>query len=206
MTLREHVDDIRIGLREGLFTNEAQVSHGIVGRLLDALDWPRYNTKIVTPEYSVQGTRVDFALCHPQSKPVIFIEVKKVGQIDEKGERQLFEYAFHEGVPVVVLTDGKEWHFFYPSGQGNYKERRVCKLNLITGNSEENAECLDRYLNYESIRTGAAIHAIAQDYQNIARQQQIEMSLPDAWKKLVEEADEFFARGRGGENRKLVWV
>lgn len=190
MTLKEHVDAIRNGLREGLFTNEAQVSHGIVSRLLDALDWPRYNTKIVTPEYSVQGTRVDFALCHPQSKPVIFIEVKKVGQIDEKGERQLFEYAFHEGVPVVVLTDGKEWHFFYPSGQGNYKERRVCKLNLITGNSEENAECLDRYLNYESIRTGAAIHAIAQDYQNVARQRQIEISLPEAWTKLVEEADE----------------
>lgn len=191
MTLKEHVDAIRNGLREGLFTNEAQVSHGIVGRLLDALDWPRYNTKIVTPEYSVQGTRVDFALCHPQSKPVIFIEVKKVGQIDEKGERQLFEYAFHEGVPVAVLTDGKEWHFFYPSGQGNYNERRVCKLDLITGDSEESTVRLNRYLNYQSIRTGDALQAIAHDYQNVSRQQQIEMSLPEAWKKLVEETDEF---------------
>ena len=191
MTLREHVDAIRNGLREGLFTNEAQVSHGIVGRLLDALDWPRYNTKVVIPEYSVQGTRVDFALCHPQSKPAIFIEVKKVGQIDEKGERQLFEYAFHEGVPVAVLTDGKEWHFFYPSGQGNYNERRVCKLDLITGDSEESTVRLNRYLNYQSIRTGDALQAIAHDYQNVSRQQQIEMSLPEAWKKLVEEADEF---------------
>lgn len=191
MTLKEHVDAIRNGLREGLFTNEAQVSHGIVGRLLDALDWPRYNTKIVTPEYSVQGTRVDFALCHPQSKPVIFIEVKKVGQIDEKGERQLFEYAFHEGVPVAVLTDGKEWHFFYPSGQGNYNERRVCKLDLMTGDNEESTVRLNRYLNYQSIRTGDAFQAIAHDYQNVSRQQQIEMSLPEAWKKLVEEADEF---------------
>ncbi len=191
MTLKEHVDAIRNGLREGLFTNEAQVSHGIVGRLLDALDWPRYNTKIVTPEYSVQGTRVDFALCHPQSKPAIFIEVKKVGQIDEKGERQLFEYAFHEGVPVAVLTDGKEWHFFYPSGQGNYNERRVCKLDLITGDSEESTVRLNRYLNYQSVRTGDALQAIAHDYQNVSRQQQIEISLPEAWKKLVEEADEF---------------
>ena len=191
MTLKEHVDDIRKGLQEGQFTNEAQVSLGIVGRLLDALAWPRYNTKVVIPEYSVQGTRVDFALCHPQSKPLIFIEVKKVGQIDEGGERQLFEYAFHEGVPIAVLTDGKEWHFFYPSGQGNYKERRVCKLNLIAGDSEESAARLERYLNYESIRTGEAIHAIAHDYQNVARQRQIEMSLPEAWTKLVQEADEF---------------
>ena len=191
MTLKEHVDDIRKGLQEGQFTNEAQVSHGIVGRLLDALAWPRYNTKVVTPEYSVQGTRVDFALCHPQSKPLIFIEVKKVGQIDEEGERQLFQYAFHEGVPVAVLTDGKEWHFFYPSGQGNYKDRRVCKLNLITGDSEENVARLDRYLNYDSIRTGDSIRAIAHDYQNLSRQRQAEMSLPEAWTKLVQEADEF---------------
>ncbi len=191
MTLKEHVDDIRKGLQEGQFTNEAQVSHGIVGRLLDALAWPRYNTKVVIPEYSVQGTRVDFALCHPQSKPLIFIEVKKVGQIDEGGERQLFEYAFHEGVPIAVLTDGKEWHFFYPSGQGNYKERRVCKLNLIAGDNEESAARLERYLNYESIRAGEAIHAIAHDYQIVARQREIEISLPEAWTKLVQEADEF---------------
>ena len=191
MTLKEHVDDIRKGLQEGQFANEAQVSHGIVGRLLDALAWPRYNTKVVTPEYAVQGTRVDFALCHPQSKPLIFIEVKKVGQINEEGERQLFQYAFHEGVPVAVLTDGKEWHFFYPSGQGNYKERRVYKLNLIAGDSEESAARLERYLNYESIRTGEAIHAIAHDYQSVAREREIEMSLPEAWTKLVQEADEF---------------
>jgi predicted type IV restriction endonuclease/predicted transport protein len=191
MTLKEHVDDIRKGLQEEQFTNEAQVSHGIVGRLLDALDWPRYNTKVVTPEYSVQGTRVDFALCHPQSKPLIFIEVKKVGQIDEEGERQLFQYAFHEGVPVAVLTDGKEWHFFYPSGQGNYKDRRVCKLNLIAEDSEENVARLDRYLNYESIRTGEAIQAIAHDYQSVAKQREIDMSLPEAWTKLLQETDEF---------------
>lgn len=191
MTLKEHVDDIRKGLQEGQFTNEAQVSHGIVGRLLDALAWPRYNTKVVTPEYSVQGTRVDYALCHPQSKPLIFIEVKKVGQIDEEGERQLFQYAFHEGVPVAVLTDGKEWHFFYPSGQGNYKDRRVCKLDLITGGSEGSTERLDRYLNYESIRSGEAIQAIARDYQSVAKQREIAMNLPEAWTNLVQEADEF---------------
>ena len=191
MTLKEHIDAIRDGLRDGLFATEAQVSHGIVGRLLDALAWPKYNTKVVTPEYAVQETRVDFALCHPHSKPIIFIEVKKVGHINERGERQLFEYAFHDGVPVAVLTDGKEWHFFYPSGQGNYKDRRVCKLNLIAEESEKSAARLDRYLNYESICTGEAIQAIAHDYQSVAKQREIKMSLPEAWTKLVQEADEF---------------
>ena len=81
--------------------------------------------------------------------------------------------------------------FLPRGGQGNYKERRVCKLNLIAGDSEESAAHLDRYLNYESIRTGEAIHAIAHDYQNVSRRRQIEMSLPEAWTKLVQEADEF---------------
>ena len=42
MTLKEHINDIRDNLEQGLFTNEAAVSNGIVRRLLDALDWPIY--------------------------------------------------------------------------------------------------------------------------------------------------------------------
>lgn len=190
MTLTEHLDNIRSDLRGGVFTNEASVSQGIVLRLLHALGWPRYNTQVIIPEYSVEGRRVDFALCHPPLKPLVFIEVKQVGQI-EGAERQLFEYAFHTGVPIAILTDGREWHFFHPGGQGNYQERRVCKLNLIEIGNEESSRCLNRYLNYELIRTGEAIRAIEDDYRDISKQRHIETSLPEAWIKLVEEADEF---------------
>jgi hypothetical protein len=37
----------------------------------------------------------------------VFIEVKQIGRSDG-GERQLFEYAFHRGVPMTILTDGQE--------------------------------------------------------------------------------------------------
>src|SRR5437899_2724355 len=106
--LRDDIEDIRLGIRAGRFTNEAAVRQGIVLRVLHTLSWPTYDTQIVSPEYSVEGRRVDFALCHPAGKPVVFIEAKQVGQSDG-GERQLFEYAFHKGVPMVVLTDGQEW-------------------------------------------------------------------------------------------------
>ena len=164
MILKEHIDDIRNQLKEGLFINEAAVSQGIVLRLLNVLTWPTYNTQVIIPEYSVEGRRVDYALCHPPSKPIVFIEVKQVGNI-EGAERQLFEYAFHEGVPIAILTDGQEWQFFHPSGQGDYRERKVCELNLSEGNSEESAERLNRYLNYDSIRTGEAVEAIKEDYE-----------------------------------------
>ena len=190
MTLKEHIDDIRDNLEKGLFTSEAAVSDGIVRRLLDALKWPIYEPQIVYPQYPVEGGKVDFALCHPPSKPIIFIEVKKVGNI-EGAERQLFEYAFHEGVPIAILTDGQKWRFFYPTGQGDYRERKVYELNLSEGNSEESAECLNRYLNYDSIRTGEAVEAIKKDYEQVVQQRQVATRLPEAWNKLIEEADEF---------------
>ena len=189
MTLKEHLDDICSDLGKEAFANEASVSQGIVLRLLHTLGWP-YNTQVVIPEYSVEGRRVDFALCHPPLKPLVFIEVKQVGQI-KGAERQLFEYAFHTGVPIAILTDGREWHFFQPGGQGDYKERRVYKLDLLETDNQESAGRLNRYLNYELIRTGEAVRAIEDDYRNIFKRRQIEISLPEAWIKLMEDADEF---------------
>ena len=190
MTLKEHIEDIREGLKINRYPDEAAVSQGIVLRLLNALDWPTYNTQVVIPQYGVEGRKVDFALCHPPSKPTIFIEVKRVGNI-EGAERQLFEYAFHEGVPIAILTDGQKWRFFYPIGQGDYKERRVCELDLTEDHSVENVNRLNRYLNYKSIQTGEAAEAIKKDYEKVVQQRQVATRLPEAWSKLIEEADEF---------------
>ena len=190
MTLKEHIDDIREGLKTNRYPDEAAVSQGIVLRLLGTLGWSTYDTQAVFPQYGVEARKVDFALCHPPSKPIVFLEVKRVGNI-EGAERQLFEYAFHKGVPIAILTDGREWRFFHPIAPGDYRERKVCELNLSEGNSEESAECLNRYLKYESIRTGEAVEAIKEDYEKVLQQRQVAKRLPEAWSKLVEEADEF---------------
>ena len=180
MTLEEHINDIRERLRNGEYPNEAAVSSGIVRKLLDALGWPVYSTQVVFPEYSVESRRVDFALCHPPSKPIVFIEVKQHGKIDG-AERQLFEYAFHEGVPIAVLTDGQEWRFFLPSGRGDYRERRVYKLDLLNNNPENSAGRLNRYLNYRAVQSGEAEQALTEDYRNVLRQRKIDSHLPQAW-------------------------
>ena len=190
MALNEHLDDIREDLRKRVFTNKASISQGIVLRLLHALGWPRYNMQIIVPDYSVEGRKVDFALCHPPLTPLVFIEVRQIGQIEESG-RQLFSHPFHGRVPIAILTDGQEWHFFQPSGQEDYNERRVYKLDLIETDNGESAGRLNRYLNYKSIRTGEVIRAIAEDYRDISKQREIETKLPKAWTRLVDEADEF---------------
>jgi hypothetical protein len=94
-------------------------------------------------------------------------------------------------VPIAILTDGQKWRFFYPIGQGHYKERKVHEMDLTEGTSEESAKRLSRYLDYQSIRTGEAVKAIEEDYRNISRQRQVATRLPEAWDKLVEDADEF---------------
>lgn len=189
MSLEEDIEDIRAGIKAGRFTNEASVSQGIVLRLLHALSWPSYDTQIVCPEYSLEGRRVDYALCQPPGKPIAFVEVKQIGQ-SEGAERQLFEYAFHVGVPLAILTDGQEWNFFLPGEQGDYGERRVYKLDIVERDIAECVSRLNRYLKYDAIVAGSAIEAAREDYRNVSRDRQMKATLPKAWAKLVEEEDE----------------
>lgn len=187
--LQEHIEDIQSGIKAGRYGNEASVSQGIVLRLLQALGWPTYDTQVVCPEYSLEGRRVDYALCHPASKPIAFIEVKQIGQ-SAGAERQLFEYAFHIGVPLAILTDGQEWNFFLPAEQGDYTERRVYKLDIVERDVSECVARLERYLRYAHVSSGQAIAAAREDYKNISRNRQMFSSLPEAWSRLVSEEDD----------------
>ena len=191
MALKEHIDNVRDKLKNKAYPNEQAVRLSIIDPLLSILGWPTDEPQIVYPEYPVgSGKKVDYALCHPQSKdPRVFIEAKQVGNI-EGAEEQLFGYDSRIRVPIAVLTDGQKWQFFHPTGEGTWAERKICELDFIAGDSEESAECLNRYLNYESIRSDKAIEAIREDYDNLVRQRKIETGLPETWNVLVQEADE----------------
>ena len=132
---------------------------------------------------------MDFALCHPTSTPRVFIEVKRVGNID-KGIKQLFEYAFHIGVTIVILTDGQKWRFYHPAGEGSYEDRMVEELDIIVRNSEECAKSFNRYLNYKAVLTGKAAEIIVEDYKSIVKQRKVEERLPEVWSELIHEKNE----------------
>lgn len=188
MPIADHIKRVRQGLREGKYTSEAAVSQGILLPALQELGWPVFDTSIVVPEFSLEGRRVDYALCYPENKPSVFIEVKKVGS-SEGADRQLFEYAFHLGVPMAILTDGQEWSFYLPGEQGRYDERRVYKLDLLERDIEEAKNRLDRYLSYANVCSGAALEAARSDYKNVAKVRIIESHLPKAWEALLSEQD-----------------
>lgn len=189
MNLKQHIEEIRVLIQAGRFTNEASVSQGIVLRILGALGWQTWDTQIVSPEFSVGGRRVDYALCHPTNRPKVFIEVKQIGQSDG-AERQLFEYAFHAGIPLAVLTDGRDWNFFHPAGAGDYGERRVYKLDIVERDIDECVKRFERYLDPARVANGTALAAVADDYQNVGRKRLIGAALPKAWFSLIESEDE----------------
>ena len=189
MSLEEHISDIQNKLRNNEYPNEQAISQGIVLRLLSAMQWPVYDTQSVIPEYIIQGKRVDFALCIHKNKHVIFIEVK---QPDNTlgADKQLFEYAFHKGVPFAIVTDGKEWHFYLPAEVGSYDERRVYKLDLIERDKQESAYRLERYLSFSEVGHGNALENAREDYKNVSKERQAKANIPIAWEKLLEDKDE----------------
>lgn len=187
--IRETVDRIRTSLESGLYTNEASVSQGIVLPVLQALDWPVFDTSVVTPEYSVKPGNVDFALCDRRKRPKILLEVKRIGRADT-GDRQLFEYVFHEGVPMAVLTDGQEWSFYLPGEEGPYEERRVYKLDLLERSPAESTERLYRYLEYQRVVSGEALATARDDYKDVTRGRHIASAIPKAWNQLLSGPDE----------------
>lgn len=188
MSLLNALNTILSKLEKDEFANEQAIKQGVVLRILSHLGWDSFEPTVVWPEYSVPPRRVDYALCHPPKRPAVFIEVKQPGQTDA-ADKQLFEYAFHEGVPLAVLTDGQTWSFYLPSGQGSYDDRRVYRLDLLERKPEEAVEKLERYLQQSRIASGAAFDAAQSDYKSRSRQQQARAVIPEAWKELVDAED-----------------
>lgn len=175
----------------GGYPNEAQVSVSIVLPVLRELGWDDADPQQVCPEYGSGGGRVDFALMGANHRPAVFVEVKGIGRsVSGQGERQLFEYAFHEGVPLCVLTDGRDWNFHLPGAQGSYDNRRVHRLLLDERPIEDCKAMLTRYLARDRVCSGAAWEDAQRDYRDSMRQREAERALPGAWRTLLDGADD----------------
>lgn len=186
--MEQLLNRIRDGLSRGAYPNERAVSTSIVVPILRELGWDDSDPDQVMPEHSTGRGRVDYALCCPPHPPIAFIEVKGVGRSTE-ADRQLFEYAFHEGVPLAILTDGWEWSFYLPAEQGSYDERRVYQLVLTERSVDECAQRLQRYLKLDRLVSGEAIEAARKDYRDARSRREASKNIPKAWAELITEPD-----------------
>ena len=189
MSLQAQIVKTREKLNNHEYVNESAVSLGVVLPLLRKLGWPTDDTQAVCPEYAVSGGRVDFALCVKPNKPVVFIEVKRPGNISG-AVSQVFRYAFHKGVPLAVVTDGCEWCFYLPAGIGDYEERKFCVLDLAENDAADAAECLHKYLLFDDVANGNAFRFAHDDHNKAVAERDSVSQIPQAWEKLLEEKNE----------------
>lgn len=189
MPLEATLADVTTRLREGRFPNEQAISQGIVLRILQELGWDTWDTSRVWPEFQTGEGRADFALCHPPQKPLVLIEVKQLGKAED-AVRQALEYAFHTGVPFVILTDGRTWSFYLPAEPGSYEDRRVYKLDLYERSAAEAASTLHHYLAPADIQSGRVLETARAEYRNRNRRRHAQTEIPAAWLDLVEKGDE----------------
>ena len=60
MAISDHIKKVREGLRRSnAFPSEASVSQGILLPALHELGWPIFDIRVVVPEFSLEGRRVD---------------------------------------------------------------------------------------------------------------------------------------------------
>lgn len=187
------MDSLIARLRERIsaaqFQGETAVREAIVLPVLQSLGWDIFDPSAVVREYTLGSRRVDYALAASPPKKDVFIEVKAVGH-SAGADRQLFEYAYHEGIPFAVLTDGREWSFFLPGEQGSYDERRVQKLDLVERPTTDVSSTFHKYLALARVRSGEAIEAARADYRNIAKRNTAKQHILKAWSELVQEPDD----------------
>ena len=184
-TLTSTIEDLKHLIVAGSFRSEAEISQGVVSRVLNELEWPVFDVQVVAPEYKIGTRKVDYALCHPPGKPSVLLEVKDLGKADGRGEKQLFEYCFHQGVPIAVLTDGRTWSFFFPAGQGTYKERRFARIDLIADDPRESARTLTDYLQAGDVRSGQARKRAQRDYEAARLEKEAASTYASVWRKLL---------------------
>lgn len=190
--LTDTIRDLRQKIVEGVFVNEAQVSMGVVARLLRALGWSVDDPKSVSPEHPIGSRRVDYALMREPFGAVVLIEVKRVGRLKAQGEEQLFGYCTKQGVPLAVLTDGKEWRFYHPGGMGTPEQRRFSTVDLVDHDAAHCGDRLTRYLGFREIASGEAQSNIHADYQVHWKWIVARKEFPTVLDALVKEADPRF--------------
>lgn len=184
-TLASTIEDLKRRITAGEFRSEAEISQGVVIRILRTLGWPDHQTQVVNPQFKIGSRRVDYALCHPPGQPSVLLEVKDLGKADEKGEEQLFKYCFEYGVPIAVLTDGQKWSFFFPAGLGRYEHRRFAEIDLVKGAPRASARTLTEFLRAHDVRSGEARKRAERAYDAARLEREAAAKFEPVWQKLL---------------------
>lgn len=115
---------------DALQRTEASTRLALIDPLLRALDWDVSDPSLVTPEYPIASTRVDYALLSPKGTPVAVVEAKKLGTALTAHRMQMLNYANIAGIPYAALTNGNAWELYEVFRPDALEKRRILEVSL----------------------------------------------------------------------------
>ncbi len=181
MDIRDEIERIRT-LKDINQLNESTLQTSIVLPVLRALGWNTSDPDQVRLEHNVANHlkgRADIALLGDH-KPLALIETKAPRRLLEnvdKYRNQLFEYCRLLQITSGVLSNGKEWYFYYLGDSTIPAD----VIDLLKDDIPQSAAKLRRFLSREKILDGSA-----RSFTEEALTQRI---LNREWKKLLTEGD-----------------
>ena len=113
--------------------NEQKVREALIFQILSHLGWS--NSEIKT-NYSIRKGEVPDYVLLVEEKLKAIIEAKGEDiKLGEEERQQLKYYVFERGksepvVPLAVLTNGKEWEFYFPSEIASFDKRRLVSIAI----------------------------------------------------------------------------
>lgn len=134
-TVQIHIRDHR----DSLSQNEYRTRISLVDPILNALGWDVSDPALVTIEDQYAGGRPDYALLGKDvSKPLAFIEAKRLGEPVDAHQDQVFKYTWDRKVFYAGLTDGNRWVFRDVTAEFSHPPREGLLLDVsMSGVSAE---------------------------------------------------------------------
>lgn len=126
-TLKERINTHR----SDLAASEARTRAALIDPVLTALGWDTSDPGLVMVEQRLRDGKVDYALLTPDGNPISIVEAKALGSQLDRVTDQLIRYAFAEGLPYAISTDGDWWQVYdltKPSTQ--IDNRLILKLSI----------------------------------------------------------------------------
>jgi len=191
--MNDIIIEIREYIKNNYFKNEENVRLSLVSRILLELGWNIWNPKEVATEFPVlpneDSTRVDIALFDNSPTPSVFIETKALGKLEielAKYEVQLRDYNRNNTAPFSIITDGREWRFYYSQTGGEFSQKCFKVLDILKDDIDDIELSFYAFLSKEEIRSGKARNE-AETYLKLSQKQRaMEDAFPQARRQILE--------------------
>ena len=190
--MKDTLQDIRNKLREEAYSNEEQVRFSLVARVLQRLGWDIWNPKEVRAEFPAvpeeDKGRVDLALFLDNFTPSVFIEVKATGKLTKylgKTERQLRDYNRNNTATFSIITDGREWRFYYSQTGGEFSRKCFKVLDVVVDDLDDIERNFSKFLSKSDVQSGNAKRDAEKYLRFNQKQRVMENALPKA-RRLVQ--------------------